>query len=550
MSEKKNKSLRRQEDVRRVDEEVFEEFEDEEDFSESDNFSADDSFDDDDIDDDELYEDEDEEGEKKKKKVLRRRGKRRRQKKMKENKGKRSKKAWIIGGSIIGGLLVIYLGISAFFISHFYINTTINGKDFSGKTESDVVAYMKDQVEGYSLKIIEADNKTDEINGEAISMTYKKDDSVKDALKNQNPLLWIRALFSKSSAEVTINVDYNEDALSKAIGSIQAVKAEQTEPVSAYPKFDGESFKVEPEVYGSAVDMEILTKKIKEYITNFEPELNLLNEKCYKVPKYTTESKEVQKACDDMNKYCQASITYPMKENVVVDKALISTWVSADADMNVTFNEEAVRAWMRDFGKTYDTVGTTRTITSPTGKTVEVSGGTYGWSIDEEAETQNLIASIKNGEVVTREPAYEKTAASHAAQDWGTTYLEVDLSAQHMWYIVNGAIALETDVVTGLPDAKHATPAGVYSILYTEPDSKLIGEKDPETGKPIYETYVRYWMPFTYQGHGFHDADWQTAFGGSRYQSYGSHGCVNMPVDQAGALFNMLSAGTPVVLHY
>ena len=56
MSEKKNKSLRRQEDVRLLDEEVFEEFEDEEDFSESDNFSADDSFDDDDIDDDELYE--------------------------------------------------------------------------------------------------------------------------------------------------------------------------------------------------------------------------------------------------------------------------------------------------------------------------------------------------------------------------------------------------------------------------------------------------------------------------------------------------------------
>ena len=32
MSEKKNKSLRRQEDVRLLDEEVFEEFEDEEDF--------------------------------------------------------------------------------------------------------------------------------------------------------------------------------------------------------------------------------------------------------------------------------------------------------------------------------------------------------------------------------------------------------------------------------------------------------------------------------------------------------------------------------------
>ena len=75
--------------------------------------------------------------------------------------------------------------------------------------------------------------------------------------------------FSKSSAEVTINVDYNEDALSKAIGSIQAVKAEQTEPVSTYPKFDGESFKVEPEVYGSAVDMEILTKDQSIYYKLF-----------------------------------------------------------------------------------------------------------------------------------------------------------------------------------------------------------------------------------------------------------------------------------------
>ena len=80
----------------------------------------------------------------------------------------------------------------------------------------------------------------------------------------------------------------------------------------------------------------------------------------------------------------------------------------------------------RDFGKTYDTVGTTRTITSPTGRQWKYQEVLTGWSIDEEAETQNLIASIKNGEVVTREPAYEKTAASHAAQT-GNDVLEVDL---------------------------------------------------------------------------------------------------------------------------
>ena len=460
------------------------------------------------------------------------------------------KKPWIIAGSIVGGLLVIYLGISAFFIGHFYINTTINGKDFSGKTVEDVEAYFKEQVQDYQLTLIEMDNATDVIDGSEISLEYEESSEIEDALKAQNPLLWVKAFFSRSSTDVTVSVNYDQAALEEKIQTIQAVTNEQTEPVSAYPKFDGNSFVVEPEVYGTAVDMDVLSEKITMAVTEFEPSLDLLEEECYKLPKYTSDSPEVQAACDTMNEYCKASVTYTMTENVVVDKTLISTWLSYDDNMQETFNEDAVREWMREFGSTYDTVGTTRTITTPTGKTAEVSGGTYGWSIDEDTETQNLINSIKNGEVVTREPAYAQTAASHSAQDWGTTYLEVDLSTQHMWYIVNGSVALETDVVTGLPTADRQTPAGVYYILYTERNATLKGETDPKTGKPIYETPVAYWMPFTWQGHGFHDATWQPGFGGNLYQTLGSHGCVNMPLDQAGNLFNMLSAGTPVVIHY
>ena len=267
------------------------------------------------------------------------------------------------------------------------------------------------------------------------------------------------------------------------------------------------------------------------------------------MPAYTSDSPEVQAACDEMNSYLKASITYPMDESIVVDKQLISGWITYDAEMNVTFNEDAVREWMREFGSKYDTVGTSRTITTPTGKTAEVSGGTYGWIVDEAAETENLINSIKNGEVAEREPAYKQTAASHGAQDWGNTYIEVDIAAQHMWYIVDGSIAMESDVVTGLPADGRDTPTGVYSILYTERDSTLKGEVDPATGKPSYETPVAFWMPFTWQGHGFHDATWQSSFGGSRYQTNGSHGCVNMPYDKAEQLFGMIGAGTPVIVH-
>ena len=460
-----------------------------------------------------------------------------------------SKKPWIIAGSIVGALLVIYLGAAVFFMSHFLVNTTVNGKDFSGKTAADVEDYLKEQVADYELTILEQNNVSDVISGTDISLTYKENSQVEDALDAQNQLLWIVSLFAKSSADVTIEVEYDEAALQERIENLQAVTAEQTDPVSAHPEYDGNSFVVAEEQYGTKVDMETLTAKIEQYITEFNPTLDMMDEECYVMPAYTSDSPEVQAACDEMNSYLKASITYPMDESIVVDKQLISGWITYDAEMNVTFNEDAVREWMREFGSKYDTVGTSRTITTPTGKTAEVSGGTYGWIVDEAAETENLINSIKNGEVAEREPAYKQTAASHGAQDWGNTYIEVDIAAQHMWYIVDGSIAMESDVVTGLPADGRDTPTGVYSILYTERDSTLKGEVDPATGKPSYETPVAFWMPFTWQGHGFHDATWQSSFGGSRYQTNGSHGCVNMPYDKAEQLFGMISAGTPVIVH-
>ena len=467
----------------------------------------------------------------------------------KQAKKSMGKKPWIIAGSIIGALVVIYLGIAAFFMSHFLVNTSINGKDFSGKTVADVEAYLKEQVADYELTILEQNNVSDVITGSEISLAYKENSRVQDALENQRQLLWLISLFSESDTDITIEVEYDEAALEGKIQNLQAVTAEQVDPVAAHPEYDGNSFVVAEEQYGTTVDMETLTAKIKEHITEFDTTLDMMDEECYVMPAYTSDSPEVQAACDEMNKYLKASITYPMDENVVVDKDLISEWVTYDDEMKVAFNEDAVREWMREFGKKYDTLGSTRTITTPTGKTAEVSGGTYGWSVDEETETKNLINSIKNGEVAERAPAYKQTAASHGAQDWGSTYIEVDIAAQHMWYIVDGAVGMESDVVTGLPADGRDTPTGVYSILYTERDSTLKGETDPETGKPSYETPVAFWMPFTWQGHGFHDATWQSSFGGSRYQTNGSHGCVNMPYDKAEQLFNMISAGTPVIIH-
>ena len=472
-----------------------------------------------------------------------------------QTKARRPRMAFLITGGILCLLVLVYIGVSLFFTRHYLLHTEINGEDFSAKTAADAEDYLKKQVQDYVLTIQEMGNQTDTIKGSDISLVYKENDQLENILKTQNAFSWPLSLFSRKSASISIELSYDKEALDTDIGTLKAVTAEQTAPKSAQPKFDGTQFVIEPETYGTAVDMDVLKEKIISSIMTFDQEISLEKEKCYAVPAFTAESDQVKQACSQMNQYCRASITYPMKESVVVDKALISQWLTVDDKMNVIFNDTAVKEWLSEFGSKYDTVGTERTFTTPTGKSASVSGGTYGWSIDEDTEFENLKNSIKSGEVVTREPAYYigGTAASHAMPDWGNTYVDVDLSEQHMWYVQDGAVVLETDVVTGEPTPEKITPEGVFSLQDKKEQEVLVGSINPSTGKPSYETRVNYWMRITWDtGIGLHDATWQSAFGGTRYQipDVGSHGCINMPLDQAASLYNLIETGTPVVVHY
>lgn len=474
-------------------------------------------------------------------------------KRRKTGKDGKVKALWITGG-VLAVICLIYVAISVYFMSHFFVNTKINGKNFSGKTTSDVEKYLQTNIKDYKLTILENEGRQDVISGSEIGLEYRAGTETEKLLKDQNGFAWPKAFFTENSRKVSVNVSYNEESLNQRISQLSCLQTEQTPAENAKPEFDGNQYVIKPEVYGNAVDKERLTEQVKVHITEFQPQLDMVATKCYAKPKYTEDSKEVQEACDAMNKYVNASITYPMNEPVVVDKALISQWLQVDGEMKVSLNTEAMKQWFTAFGDKYDTQGTTRTFTTPAGKSATVTGGTYGWSIDEDTELVNLQNSILNGEVVTREPAYYAggTAAAHSGQDWGNTYAEVDMSAQHMWYVQNGQVVLETDVVTGEPIPSKITPEGVYSLMWKQPNSVLVGDINPDTGEPAYRTKVKYWMQVTSSGVGFHDAIWQTAFGGTLYQipGTGSHGCINMPLDQAGALFNMIEPGTPVIFHW
>jgi lipoprotein-anchoring transpeptidase ErfK/SrfK len=106
----------------------------------------------------------------------------------------------------------------------------------------------------------------------------------------------------------------------------------------------------------------------------------------------------------------------------------------------------------------------------------------------------------------------------------------------------------ESDIVSGNPNKGYDTPQGVWAVTRKSSPETLIGTMQSD-GTPEYETKVQYWMPFKGNSVGFHDASWQSAFGGSRYLTNGSHGCINLPSSAAAQLYSILNVGDVVVVH-
>lgn len=474
-----------------------------------------------------------------------------RRKKKDKNKSKKAKKAALIAvGSVAGVLLAVYIGFAMYFNSHFMFFTEINGTDCSMKSVDQVEDEMKKKVGDYTLTLKESGGGTETIVGSDISIQYVPGGKLDEIVKEQNGFLWPKSLWDHPKIETEIGVQYDEAALGASIAALGCMNPEaQTPSVDAHPEFQEGQFVVAPEVVGTQINSEVFNAKVAEAINGFQPTLDLSETGCYALPRFVSDSPEVTAAAAAMNSYLGANITYDFNPNTeVVDSSVISQWVRVDGEMNVTFDEEAVRGYIQTLADKYNTKGVPRPFTTASGNVVTVEGGGFGWRIDQEAEFGALLANIQNAETVTREPNYSSRGISHGGTDVGSTYAEVDLTNQRMYFIKDGQVVLQSDCVTGNPNKGHATPQGYYSLAWKQKNRTLRGEKQPD-GTYEYETPVAFWMPFN-GGIGFHDATWQSSFGGRRYQTHGSHGCVNLPYSIAQQLYDLMYDGVPVICHY
>lgn len=466
---------------------------------------------------------------------------------MSRRKSKKQSKGKVIF-SVVGVLIFIFL---LFVVKEknkysnvFFKGTVINDVDCSMLTvEEAKSAIQSNSKEQYALEILFKDNYIETISGTEIDFTIKNLEKELEDIKNQQR----KTFYFKGKTYTLENFTFNKKKLKKLLLSINQLQKDYYEKNSKIKYIfnsDSKLFELEHDIFYLEFNdaFKFISKAIREHNTRVSLEsLYLIAD--------TTPTLE------KLNALISAEITYqlPNGKTYVLDSDTLHLWLQQD-DNGKYFKDESV--WNSNIENfvTNELYSLANNVNSPkefkpTGisNTVLVEGGDYGYQLDTTAEIQKLKEDLENKTVVTRKPCYQKTPISDENYGFGNSYVEIDLTRQKVWVYVDGNLQIETDCVTGCINKGHGTPTGIYTLAYKKENTVLLG-KLLSNGKYEYESPVSYWMPFN-GGIGLHDATWRSTFGGDIYISNGSHGCVNLPLEAAKELYNVINYNMPIIVY-
>lgn len=455
------------------------------------------------------------------------------------------KKPIIIGAAAFLLTAAGYFGAGSYYEDKFLPNTTLDGIDISNDTVAQAKEETTAAIAQAQIEIVENGETLLAFTPADLGVSIDNTEKLETMKAEQNGWDWPILLFQEKQEETDLSgVSVDETAFGNVLAEMPLENESRIEPVNATVVKGTEGYEIAPETAGNKVDLELLKAAMLEAIIAGETEIDLTE--AYQQPTLTADDPILTETLQKLDDLTDTVIQYTISgQTETVPQTAIVEWLGIDENGEVSVNREGVAAYLQGLSDTYSTYSRTRDFLATDGETVQVPPGTYGWTLAVAAETDNLIEYVLAGEDVTVTPNYNGTGYHADGSDIGSTYVEVDLSSQHMWYYQDGVVALETDIVSGHPQTP--TPTGVFYIWNKEEDAVLKGY-NPKTEKD-YESPVEYWMPVDWTGIGIHDSSWQPAYGGEYWLTAGSNGCVNTPPGVMAELYGMIGIGVPVVIH-
>lgn len=457
---------------------------------------------------------------------------------MRENK----KKILYVVVAVAAIVTLVYLGLALFFTKHFYFNTFINGENYSAGSVNSAQNFVLDTSNHYTLTINGRDGITDTITSADIGLKLEFGEEFHDIIETQDAFRWPVSLFTKSEYTVDTMITYSEEAFDNKIDTLCFFEQENIrQPKNAYlSDYTEEGYQIIPEDKGTVPIRTKIYNAVKESVEILADSVDLDEKECYTNAAIVAEDRALKKECDALNQLTGVKITYTFgKDTEVLDGSIIKDWLVTD-EGKLDIDPDLVREYVNALSKKYDTWGKKREFKTTGGETITISEGAYGWWMNRAAEAEALVELIRSGKSEERTPLYRAQAAQYGEDDIGDSYVEIDLTSQHLWVYKDGQLVEETDFVSGNVSRGYNTPVGIYGITYKERNTTLRGAN--------YASKVSFWMPFN-GNVGMHDASWRSSFGANIYLTNGSHGCVNLPSKKAEVIYGYVEQGEPVIVY-
>ena len=455
------------------------------------------------------------------------------------------------GRKVLTGVIAVLLLLTVaaygfgvyYFTRHFLPGSLVNGFNCSYMDETETEDLLTQATDAYVLAVQTRGNGQESISADEIGLSYQPDGSVRKLLRGQNRFLWFLSFGQHKTYEVPSSVSCDGNLLEQKIASLNCMK-DNIAPVDARIEDNGERFEIIPETVGTQVNRERLDEEILRAVTTGDPVVNLEEDDCYDNPSVYAEDERLIKDCEQMNELTDVVITYDFGDRKeTVDRNVIREWLSRDENGDLILDREKISAYVAALGGKYNTPGLTRTFETYDGREITVSGGDYGWVIDEAKETDALYQAVTDRKTQVREPVYQQSAMSRDTNDIGYTYVEVDLPNQRLVVYRDGVPVVDTGIIAG-----SGTPEGVYQI------------QDMQSPADVNGKTVNYRISFG-DGLGIQDdpeinfdnmftGSYDAGDSGSGFASWsGTGGNILVSVDQAALIWQNVTEDMPIVIY-
>lgn len=390
----------------------------------------------------------------------------------------------------------------------------------------------------YSLTLFNRDGEPLEINNQNAGIKVSINGFLDNIVTSQKLKVWAIDTFRD------FGIDYNVDYSREAIGDLieEAGWMDGSSSTDAYISstlVDGK-FTVVPEVYGSKLNKELTISSIGYAISKLSDSLDLETCGVYEDPKVY--SYILVLTADRLNEATNLSVKYTAgNKQYIFDRAYLVKYLTKTNDTwGIDFNK-AIDDFVAELKSGLNTYGKSLNFTTHDNRNITVPGGNWGWALDVSETKADLVAKAISGNYVDGELHWSYTAPIYGENEF-VNYIEIDMGQQHLYMYTNNVLVGDWPIVSGMAnDPGRRTPEGVFRLTYKTKNAVLRG--------PTWESPVKYWMPFN-GGIGMHDASWQSSFGGNAYYYRGSHGCINMPLAGAKAVYEAIDKSYAIICYY